>query len=30
MLSLMLGQQLKNLRLVFSFVGHEQGIFVVE
>ncbi len=30
MFSLMLGPQLKNLHLVFSFVGREQGFFIVE
>jgi hypothetical protein len=30
MFSLMLGPRLKNLHLVFSFVGCEQGIFIVE
>jgi hypothetical protein len=30
MFSLILGPQFKNLHLVFSFVGREQGIFIVE
>jgi hypothetical protein len=30
MFSLVLGPQLKNLHLVFSFVACEQGIFIVE
>jgi hypothetical protein len=30
MLTIMLDPKLKSLRLVFSFIGHDQGITIVE
>jgi hypothetical protein len=30
MLCLMLGPRFKSFRLVFSFIGHEEGVSVIE